>query len=199
MFLKKVMITGAALVIFPHLAGATELRAYRYTYDHGDVAKSSSPDNQHIICDACPQAQPLAKAVREIAFAPAIPPTANRPPLEEWAEKKDKYDVGVVSHRVFFKFDSAVVSKSETIGLNSFLGTFLKPDRKAVTTVTGYTCDIGTTAYNTRLSKRRAKAIEKKALALGYSGIKIDWKGILPTTKHGRAVNRRGDVVITVR
>lgn len=185
----------SVFMVLTQTSEATELRAYRYSYDHGDTAKSAMHDDQHIICDNCPAINSLQKAGKEISLMP-IP--EDRPPLEEWTSSHTKQSPTSndrLTHRVHFKFDSSRISAAEANRLALFLKDTNSNDKVSVT---GYTCDVGARYYNLKLSERRAKAVRNRMVKLGYKNIYVDWKGVLRTTKDGRAANRRSDVVIKV-
>jgi len=185
----------SVFTVLSQTSEATELRAYRYSYDHGETAKSAMYDDQHIICDNCPAINGLQKAGKDISLMP-IP--EDRPPLEEWTSSHTKLSVAnsnSLKHRVHFKFDSSRITAAEANRLAQFLKDANSDDK---VTVTGYTCDIGARSYNLKLSERRAKAVRNRMVKLGYRNIYVDWKGVLRTTKDGRTANRRSDVVIKV-
>lgn len=195
MVLKNTLIAGLILAGFASSANATELRAFRYSYDHGTVARSTSQDDQHVICDSCPRIPDLEKYIKEIGLLAAnISLDAEDDEDNGFIPKLAQAKLGT-THKIHFKFGSSKVSAAEKNLLGSFLKKVVKNGKNEIV-VTGYTCDIGSKNYNLLLSKRRAKAIGRQLNLLGYDRVTVTGKGILPTGPDGRKENRRGDVLI---
>lgn len=104
---------------------------------------------------------------------------------------------------VLFEFNRADVKPSAQARMAQ-LADFLRqyPDRKV--SVEGYTDNIGTAAYNTELSQRRAEAIKTQLVVLGIASERISTAGYgkdFPVAANdsdtNRAINRRVEVVIS--
>lgn len=105
---------------------------------------------------------------------------------------------------ILFDFDKYVVKKEYKKTLNT-VGTFLRKNPQTYAVLSGFTDNIGSEAYNVKLSERRAKSVR------GYLRTKfhIGGKRLLPywygyanpvadnSTTEGRQLNRR--VTITLR
>lgn len=104
---------------------------------------------------------------------------------------------------VLFEFNRADV-KSTSNARMSQLADFMKqyPDRRV--SIEGHTDNIGTPAYNTELSQRRADAVKSQLVGMGIAGDRISTVGYgknFPVasndTDTNRAINRRVEVVIS--
>jgi OOP family OmpA-OmpF porin len=105
---------------------------------------------------------------------------------------------------ILFDFD-IYVGKKEYRGTLNTLGTFLHKNPHAYAVLSGFTDNIGTEAYNIRLSERRAKSVRRylrKNYHIGAKRLLPYWYGYANpvadnSTAEGRQLNRR--VTITLR
>ncbi|MEM3793357.1 MAG: OmpA family protein [Candidatus Bathyarchaeia archaeon] len=85
---------------------------------------------------------------------------------------------------VYFDFDSARINPAEASKLEPLRG------KKGKFTITGYTCDIGTKAYNDRLALRRAEAVRN---FLGVDA-EVAGRGKCCYVSADRRKNRRAEI-----
>ncbi|WP_456385365.1 OmpA family protein [Desulfolithobacter sp.] len=106
-------------------------------------------------------------------------------------------------NNVLFDFDRYEIKK-EYQGLLDRLGTFLNEHPSAYVVLSGFTCNIGSEAYNMRLSERRAKSVRdylKKKFKIDVQRMLLYWYGyanpVAPNdTEAGRRKNRRVTIAI---
>jgi outer membrane protein OmpA-like peptidoglycan-associated protein len=101
---------------------------------------------------------------------------------------------------VYFDFDSDVVNLTESQA-GSILDYFNSGNQDSIR-ITGYTCNMGPSAYNLELSKRRAEAIRKWLVEHEINGdkISVNYKGAaepkaINSTQEGRIKNRRVELI----
>lgn len=101
----------------------------------------------------------------------------------------------------FFGLDSAVLTEGERGALDELVATIRSDKRVSRVSVTGHTCDLGSTAYNQGLSERRAAAVREYLIAQGVDAAEIDVSGAGETQprypndgEDNRRRNRRVDV-----
>lgn len=103
----------------------------------------------------------------------------------------------IVLRGINFDFDKAVIKPEFMPVLDVAEGILKKrPDIKVV--IEGHTCDMGTDAYNRKLSERRARAVYDYLMRKGVNAAKLSTVGLGKTqpmannkTKNGRELNRR--------
>lgn len=104
---------------------------------------------------------------------------------------------------VLFNFDSSTLNPKFTAALDAITGK-LKERQFSTLEVTGHTDNIGTAAYNSDLSARRAKTIKEYLIKkLGISSAMITTKGMgekypraTNATAEGRQMNRRVEIIL---
>ncbi len=103
---------------------------------------------------------------------------------------------------VFFDFDKADL-KEESLPDLDRLVEFLQTYPAVRILIEGHTDDVGTDAYNDRLSQRRADAVKQYLVKQGISANRIETKGwgrrrplVQGTTEEARAQNRRVEVSV---
>jgi outer membrane protein OmpA-like peptidoglycan-associated protein len=95
---------------------------------------------------------------------------------------------------VHFLIDSAEISSEEQTQLLSLLHEFEIPQNASLI-VTGYTCKMGPTKFNSWLSEERAKAVAELLKKEGYTVAKIEGKGASDIVSNSYApYNRRVEV-----
>ncbi len=115
-----------------------------------------------------------------------------------YLDKKNGFD------NILFDFDKYVIKKEYRGTLNT-LGTFLYKNPHAYVVLSGFTDNIGTEAYNIRLSERRAKSVRRylrNRFHIAAKRLLPYWYGYADpvadnATPEGRRLNRR--VSITLR
>ncbi len=103
---------------------------------------------------------------------------------------------------VFFDFDKAELKEESYPDLDRLVE-FLKAYPTVRVLIEGHTDDVGTDAYNDRLSQRRADAVKEYLVKNGIDARRIETKGwgrrrplVQGTTEEARAQNRRVEVTV---
>jgi len=136
-----------------------------------------------------PKAAPPAPAPKA---APPAPPAAPKPVSEKVTMAADAH----------FDFDKAVLKPEGKSKLDDLVGK-LKAVNLEVIIAVGHTDSIGSTAYNQKLSVRRAEAVKAYLVSKGIEANRIHTEGKGESqpvadnkTKDGRAKNRRVEVEV---
>jgi outer membrane protein OmpA-like peptidoglycan-associated protein/Tol biopolymer transport system component len=108
----------------------------------------------------------------------------------------------IVLKNVFYETDSYALKKESEIELSKVVQ-FLKVNPGIRIEISGYTDNVGETAYNQVLSENRAKTVAKYLIAASVNAQRIVFKGygmgnpvISNDTEEGRAQNRRTELKI---
>jgi outer membrane protein OmpA-like peptidoglycan-associated protein len=101
----------------------------------------------------------------------------------------------------FFDFDHSALRPDAVAALDELIAKLKSSTRVSRVTVVGHTCDIGTEAYNQKLSERRAAAVKAYLEAHGVAADEVEARGegeLNPKypndTRESRRRNRRVDV-----
>jgi len=123
-------------------------------------------------------------------------------PKESWKIIKEQTPVMIEGAN--FNFDSAKLRPTAAAKLQPVV-TFANKYPDAGLDVRGHTDSIGSTAYNQRLSEKRAESVKIFLVKQGIDASRISTKGMGKTeniadnkTKQGRAMNRRVEIHFTV-
>ncbi len=150
----------------------------------------------------------LAKYVKDVFYdevpAPVAAPPAPAPvpvpvpvpaPAPAPVMQKEVITLGLL-----FDFDKAVI-KDEFIPVLEKAKMILNEDPAAAFTISGHTCNIGTDAYNQKLSERRAAAVKGWLVDNGIAAQRLDAAGYGESapkydnnTQEGRKLNRRVEI-----
>ncbi|ULO02274.1 outer membrane fibronectin-binding protein [Campylobacter sp. RM5004] len=137
--------------------------------------------------------------------APAVevkpePVVEVKPEPKPQPKPKACYDLEMV--KVNFGFDKSNVTANYIPEINR-LAKLIKEEPAYFANITGYTDSIGATAYNKKLSEKRARAVKAELVKAGVSEDRINptWAGEQNAigdnkTKEGRAANRRVELKI---
>ncbi len=105
-------------------------------------------------------------------------------------------------HNILFDFDRATLRDSAFPELNRLIR-FLKENPRIHILIAGYTDNIGSKAYNLKLSQARAKAVFDYLVLKGIAAGRMTYQGFGSShpvagnqTAEGRAANRRTEIVI---
>ncbi len=147
-------------------------------------------------------AAPVA-AKEEPKPVPKVEPAPPPPPKEEW--KVIMEEKPVVIEGANFDFDSARLKPSADAKLQQVIDFAAKhPD--ANMEVSGHTDNVGSDAYNMKLSEKRAESVKARLVKKGVAAGRVTTKGYGKTkpvadnkTKEGRAANRRAEIRYTIR
>lgn len=115
---------------------------------------------------------------------------------------KDKV-MGKIFNAALFNFDKADLTADAIVKVNE-LGILLQENAQAKVILAGYTDNVGTKEYNTKLSQSRADSVRKylvEKMGIDPNRITLNWFGFddpaaSNDTEEGRAMNRRVTSVI---
>ena len=189
MLIQSLILIMLALLV-PVTGHATVIRQrpYRFSFE----AAVAREDEHFVVCGTCPD--------HRLTLLPVIPKLAVRLTAPEHVipEVPDvEHQEGDAIHptgrtaTVLFAFDSAHLSRSEKAKLS-----LLVKELPATGTfdLSGYTCSIGTDAYNESLSLRRAKHIASLLLADGLKIGRLEGKGRCCPVSNDKRLNRRVEI-----
>ena len=194
---------GVEYKVAPHFSLTAE-----YTHGSGKNTTTKLTNNNftfglNYYFDSPPQPAPEPVAKAEPAPAPAAAPAPEPQPKEVW--KVIMEEKPVVIEGANFDFDSSRLKPSADAKLQQVVD-FAAKYPEANMEVTGHTDNIGSAAYNMKLSEKRAAVVKASLVKKGVASDRIATKGYGATkpiadnkTKAGRATNRRAEVHYTIR
>lgn len=100
----------------------------------------------------------------------------------------------------FFELDSAKLTKEAKERLHAIMAQIRKTGYEGAIRITGNTCDLGSDAYNQKLSERRANAVREFMAQNGFNAEELQARGLgesepkYPNTDKERHKNRRVDL-----
>jgi len=162
---------------------------YRY-----EAVSDLGSDQEYVICEELPRS-PLVPELKRpslsLKFGNHLTPAATLQAHLNPANPNEYH----LEKTILFDFDSF---RGEDVQGLSLLAGSLKTDH-AVTGIRlkGFTCDIGSKAYNDRLAMRRALAVGS---LLGRSGLQVDevtGQGKCCYVPGERRLSRRGEILVT--
>ena len=166
---------------------------YAYPFEFA----GSPAEPAFVICDGCPPRQALALASR---IAPpaifirvsgpeyALPRPARPEPSKPVPAKPESVQK-TPELTIHFAFDRYALHPEEKEKLKAASSLFNGP-----VSVIGYTDDIGTPAYNMRLSLERAEAVARFLRRIGIIPAAITGKGECCPVSHIKKLNRRVEI-----
>ena len=126
---------------------------------------------------------------------PAPPPPPPPPPAP-------KVERTIILDDVLFDFDKSTI-KPEAAQILDRLVAFMNENKNSKVNLSGYTDNIGTEAYNLKLSDRRWTSVKDYTLKKGVDGSRVSGQGFGETkpiadnkTAEGRAKNRRVEIKV---
>ncbi len=135
--------------------------------------------------------------------APVVEPAPAPAPKEAW--KVIMEEKPVVIEGANFDFDSSKLKPSADAKLQQVVD-FATKYPEANMEVSGHTDNVGSDAYNLKLSEKRAAVVKASLVKKGVAANRISTKGYGKTkpiadnkTKAGRAANRRAEIRYTIR
>lgn len=134
------------------------------------------------------------------AAAPASPPVAPARPEPPRFEKRIVKTTATASADAFFDLDRATLKPDARRSLDAVTEKLRNTPWEGNLRVSGHTCDLGSDAYNLRLSQRRANAVRDHLVAGGIPADRIVVEGMgerdprYPNDAAGRPRNRRVDI-----
>jgi OmpA-OmpF porin, OOP family len=151
---------------------------------------------------AHPDCQPKKEAPAPKPSAPAAPaaPAAPSAPTSPAAAPSSVKQAIVIQADALFDFDKSVVRPDGKKNIDDALAKLAGVDVEMVI-ATGHTDNVGTDAYNQKLSERRAAAVKEYLVSKGIPSSKVTTLGkgesqpvATNKTKEGRQKNRRVDI-----
>jgi OOP family OmpA-OmpF porin len=107
--------------------------------------------------------------------------------------------IGDENSKIFFKADSSSINEAGSALVNQLVA-LLNQYPNASVTIGGHASSDGSSAYNQKLSEKRANAVRDAVIAAGIAAGRVDAKGFgedqpvdTNNTRAGRAKNRRVD------
>ena len=142
--------------------------------------------------DPKPKPEPKAK--------PAPPPPP--PPPPEKPKPAPKVERTIILDDVLFDFDKSNV-KPEAAAILDRLVAFMNENKDKRVSLSGHTDNVGTDAYNQRLSERRTASVQDYVVKKGVSSERVSGQGFGESkpiadnkTREGRAKNRRVEIKV---
>ena len=162
-------------------------------YARPDRCCCDAPDFPKVVEPApAPAPEPEPEPVQEIKQA-----------IQEAVKEEKKeftLDLEKLMKQSLFEFDSAKIAEDNYAGLN-VVADFLKENPNISVKVEGHTDNVGSKAYNQKLSERRAESVANYLKDKGVSETQISTEGfgfLKPIasndTEEGRAQNRRTEL-----
>ena len=188
-FISALFIT----IVITGTAFASEIRQVPYAYSFEFAESPAEP--AFVICDGCPSRKTPALAPRiappAIAIRVSGPEQAGpgRPEPAKPVPAKSESVQKAPELTVHFAFDSYILQPTEKEKLNA-ASTLLNGQ----VSVIGYTDDIGTPAYNMRLSLKRAKSVASFLQRIGIIPATVIGKGECCPASHIKKLNRRVEI-----
>ncbi|MBY0577007.1 MAG: OmpA family protein [Gallionellaceae bacterium] len=141
--------------------------------------------------------------VKEEPKAAPAPAPAPAPTPETWKTLLENKPVCIEGAN--FEFDSAKLRSQEIKKLDE-VAAFAEKYKDAQLESSGHTCNIGTEAYNLKLSKRRAETVKAYLVKKGVAAQRIDTVGYGEAkpvadnkTREGRELNRRVEICTVIK
>ena len=186
----------ATLILLVPLTGqATDIRQrpFRYSLD----AVTAKADDQFVVCSDCPDNQlsrmPMTPKLALRLTTPLNPDVPATPETQHVQNTKAKADVTQVRLvPIHFDFDSAKLSRPEREKLNGLLANL---PRSSTFDVTGFTCTIGRSDYNEKLSIRRANHVAEIIKINGLNVGTVEGKGKCCPVSNEKRLNRRVEIL----
>ena len=193
--MQKLILALFITIVITGTAIASEIRQAPYAYPF-EFAESP-PEPAFVICDGCPPSRAPALAPRIASPAIAIrvsgpeqaTPGRARPEPAKPASIKPELVHKTPELTVLFAFDSYALRPREKAKLWRAPSLF-----NGRVSVTGYTDDIGTQAYNKRLSRERAGSVARFLRRIGIIPAAINGKGECCPVSHIKQLNRRVEI-----
>jgi len=176
-------------------------------YARPDRCCCDAPDFPKVVEPApAPEPEPQPEPAPEPAPAPEPEPEPvqeiKQAIQEAVKEEKKEFtlDLEKLMKQSLFEFDSAKIAEDNYAGLN-VVADFLKENPNISVKVEGHTDNVGSKAYNQKLSERRAESVANYLKDKGVSETQISTEGfgfLKPIasndTEEGRAQNRRTEL-----
>lgn len=208
--LKKLLLLSS--VLLTSCAGPGKVFTRQASESDWGIAQYQSDGDRKIfqVCAMCPGPSPKTRwdglMVASLGQPMVIQDLASDQAAGPAEEKPGEYgSQSMESVVVHFEFDSDVIETDQQAKLDQLIGV-LADNVESVVTITGYTDDVGTEAYNDRLAVKRAEAIADYLIRRGYiekQRIRVTGDGkccFIATNDNesGRAKNRRAVAIVNI-
>ena len=193
--MRKFVLALFIAVFVPMAAMASEIRQTPYAYSFEFAESPAEP--AFVICDGrpprkapalAPRITPPAIVIRVSGPEHALPGLAGPEPAKP-APVKPVTAQKTLELTVRFAFGRYALRPKEKEKLKAVQSLF-----KGLVNITGYTDDIGTPAYNMRLSLERAKTVARFLRRIGIIPAAITGKGECCPVSHIKKLNRRVEI-----
>ena len=193
--MRKFVLALFIALLVPVAALASEIRQtpYAYSFEFAEIPAEPA----FVICDGCPPRKapalapriaPPAIFIRVSGPEHALPGPARPEPAKPVPAKPESVRKAP-ELTVHFAFDSHALRPKEKEKLKGSPSLFKGP-----VNITGYTDDIGTHAYNMRLSLERAEAVARFLRRMGIIPAAITGKGECCPVSHIKKLNRMVEI-----
>jgi len=133
---------------------------------------------------------------------PAPPPPPPPPPPAPKPKPAPKVERTIILDDVLFDFDRSNV-KPEAGAILDRLVAFMNENKDKKASLSGHTDNVGTEAYNQRLSERRVSAVQDYIVKKGVESSRVSGQGFGESkpiadnkTREGRSKNRRVEIKV---
>ena len=193
----------------------SDIRMGRYEYNFGNTVVTTKDREVFVICKSCAASQRLTLKPKMPALAirmAAIATGAENTEMGETSSVRNpvidpKVGAGGSCHQpianmclmpVYFRFDHSDLSDFEKDQLDRLISGIKDNPAKEFLKVriTGYTCDLGSRAYNNRLSLQRAKSVASYLEDKGFTILEVIGEGGNKPISELRRLNRRVEIHI---
>lgn len=174
--------------------GTRALAAYRYSFGGSTHASSAGWREARLVRRV--EVPGTSSETRKVADAAQSAP----PVVQTRREMRIVKTTASMASDAFFEFDKAELTAIARRELDRVADILKTTERAGNIRVAGHTCDIGTEAYNLRLSQRRANAVRDYLAKAGLPADAFVTEGLgegnpkHPNTRATREKNRRVDV-----
>ena len=192
----KSLSIATLVLLVPLASHATDIRQRPFSYPlEAVVAKE---DDQFVVCSDCPDNQlsrmPWSPKLALRLTTPLNPDVPATPETQQQVQST-KAQSGVKQVQLVpiqFDFDSAKLSLPEREKLNGLLA---NSPRSSTFDVTGFTCTIGRSDYNEKLSIRRANHVASIVRSNGFNVVTVEGKGKCCPVSTDKRLNRRVEIL----
>lgn len=206
---RKVFFSTSLLLAVASHAAADDIRARQYEYGYGDTVSAMTTEDAFLVCGNCrnDKLDKLPKQIVSIRMSQGSWPEAaqydpsllsdlanQEIPVQPEPETTKAASCGPGCHLgdVIFRFDKDDLMPSELRKLDHIISTL---PEKAQLSVSGYTCTVGTSAYNKKLSERRAKKVASYLRNNGVRVESVEGKGECCAVSPDKKINRRVEII----
>ena len=169
-----------------------------YRYAFGGTAWR--PEKTYRMVEVPRAAPATAPAATPATASPGVTPPPPSAPASPRVEKRIVKTTATASADAFFALDSAAIRPEAKAALDAAIARIRAAGFEGNIRVSGHTCDLGSAAYNLRLSQRRADAVRGYLVEQGLPAERVLAEGLgeaaprHPNAPATRPLNRRVDI-----